>query len=154
MADENPASDPRSGDVGPGARAQYPPPSVPALPPPQPYPGYPSYVVGAQTYPPGAVYVQPATPKTSPAAIIAVILAVLSFVQCPVVLAVVALVLARSAETDIAASNGWVTGAGLARGARIAAWINIGLSIALGVGLLLLMIIAPSLGPSTTVSGV
>lgn len=154
MADENPASDPPRGDLGPGASVQYPPPSVPALPPPQPYPGYPSYVVGAQAYPPGAVYVQPATPKTSPAAIIAVVLAVLSFLQCPVVLAVVALVLARSAETDIAASNGWVTGAGLARGARIAAWINIGLSIALGIGLLVLMILAPGMSPSTTTSGV
>ena len=60
----------------------------------------------------------------------------------------------RVVKTDIAASNGWVTGAGLARGARIAAWINIGLSIALGIGLLVLIIIAPSMGPSTTVSGV
>jgi len=136
-----------SSEQGPGGAAgdptSYPPPAGPPVPPPA-YPGYPTYAAACPAYPPGAVYLQPATPKTSPAAIIAVVLAVLSFLQCPVVLAIIALVLARSAETDIAASNGWVTGEGLARGARIAAWINIGLSIAAVLGLLVLVAVAPT----------
>jgi hypothetical protein len=135
-----------SGAPAPGELAAYPPPAGPPASAPQAYPGHPTYVVGGTGYPPGTVYVQPATPKTSPAAIIAVVLAVLSFLQCPVVLAVIALVLARSAEKDIAESNGWVTGEGLARGARIAAWINIGLSIAALVGFVIVLVVTAAMG--------
>ena len=84
-----------------------PPPTGPPLPPPGPQP------------PPGApaVSVVPPMPKTSPTALIALVLAALSFLYCPVVFAVVALVLARQAETDIAESHGWATGSGLVTGA-------------------------------------
>lgn len=110
-----------------------PPPTGPPLPPPGPQP------------PPGApaVSVVPPMPKTSPTALIALVLAALSFLYCPVVFAVVALVLARQAETDIAESHGWVTGSGLVTGARVAAWINIGLSAVVLVGLAVVLAVAP-----------
>ena len=73
----------------------------------------------------------------------ALVLAALSFLYCPVVFAVVALVLARQAETDIAESHGWVTGSGLVTGARVAAWINIGLSAVVLVGLAVVLAVAP-----------
>ena len=143
-----------SGAPAPGDLASYPPPVGPPAGAPQAYRGYPTYVVGGTGYPPGTVYVQPAAPKTSPAAIIAVVLAALSFLQCPLVLAVVALVVARAAEEDIAESNGWVTGAGLARGARIAAWINIGLSVVLVLAFAVAVVVAVLQAPSGGGSGV
>ena len=72
-------------------------------------------------------------PRTSSNAVVAVVLAICSFLACPVVPAIVALFLARSAEREIAASGGWVTGEGLVKGARIASWINIALWLALGL---------------------
>lgn len=124
------------------------PPAAPGpdAPPPPPYgqtpsgpgqPGQPPYAPGfGQPYgysygPPGytQVYVAAPTPRTSTTAIIAMVLAGLSFLYCPVVFAIVALVMAQQAEREIAESNGWVTGDGLVTGARIAAWLNIGLAV-------------------------
>ena len=124
------------------------PPAAPGpdAPPPPPYgqtpsgpgqPGQTPYEPGfGQPYgysygPPGytQVYVAAPTPRTSTTAIIAMVLAGLSFLYCPVVFAIVALVMAQQAEREIAESNGWVTGDGLVTGARIAAWLNIGLAV-------------------------
>lgn len=125
----------------PGAGAGAPPPPYGQTPsgagqPGQPgQPPYPPPVYG-QAYgysygPPGytQVYVAAPTPRTSTTAIIAMVLAGLSFLYCPVVFAIVALVMAQQAEREIAESNGWVTGDGLVTGARIAAWLNIGLAV-------------------------
>ena len=68
-------------------------------------------------------------------AVVALVLAIVSWVVCPVIPAVVALVLARSATTEIDASGGRVTGRGLVTAARVVAWVNIGLY---GAGLVLL----------------
>jgi ABC-type multidrug transport system permease subunit len=51
-------------------------------------------------------------------------------VVCPLILAIVALVLASGARRDIAASGGARQGAGLVTAATVIAWINIGISIA------------------------
>lgn len=66
--------------------------------------------------------------QTSGTAIAALVLAIGSFVVLPVVPAIIALVLARSAGSDIDSSGGRVSGSGLVTAARIVAWINLGLS--------------------------
>lgn len=79
------------------------------------------------------------TPQTSTSAIVALVLAMLAF-AFPVVPAVVALILARNADEEIAAGAGRVTGAGLARAARITAWVSIALyavAFVVGVGVVL-----------------
>ncbi len=94
-----------------------------ALPPPPPAPGY------------GPL---PPAPRTSSNAAVALVLAVLSWLACPVVLAIAALVMARSAEREIAASNGWVGGSGLVTATRWVAWINI---VAVASGLVVLVVL-------------
>jgi hypothetical protein len=102
------------------------------FPPPPPPPGY------------GAAPVPPAhpTPRTSSNAVVALVLAICSFIICPLIPAVVALFLAASAQREINASGGWVTGSGLVQGAKIASWINIGLCIAVILGFLLIIVTA------------
>ncbi|NQU36571.1 MAG: hypothetical protein HQ526_03125 [Actinobacteria bacterium] len=86
----------------------------------------------------------PATPVTNQNAIIALVLAVVSFVVCPLIAAIVALVFAGKAKKEIAASNGWQTGDGLVTGAKVAAWINIAVSLLfiLIYGLIIILAIA------------
>jgi hypothetical protein len=68
-----------------------------------------------------------AAPQTSSNAIIALILAIVSWAVCPIIPAIVALVLASSAAKEIAASGGRIQGGGLVTAARIVSWVNIGL---------------------------
>jgi hypothetical protein len=75
-------------------------------------------------------------PETSSAAIVALVAAILSWVFCPVIPAIVALVFCSSADREIAASGGAKTGDGLVKAARIIAWINVIL-----FGLLILLIV-------------
>lgn len=75
----------------------------------------------------------PAGPVTSTNAVIGLVLAIVSWVFCPIIAAIVALVLARSSSKEIAASGGSIGGAGLNTATRIIAWINIGVSIAAGL---------------------
>lgn len=74
-----------------------------------------------------------ATPVTSTNAIVGLVLAIVSWVVCPIIAAIVALVLAHSSSKEIAASDGRVGGAGLNTATRIIAWINIGVSIVAGL---------------------
>jgi hypothetical protein len=67
----------------------------------------------------------PAVP-TSSNAIIAFVLSIVSWAICPIVPAIVALVLAASAQREIAAGQGRVQGGGLVTAAKIISWINIG----------------------------
>lgn len=88
-----------------------------------------------------------AAPPTSSNAIIALILAIVSWAVCPIVPAIVALVLAQSASREIAASQGRVQGAGLVTAARIVSWINIGFwaaFIVIGLFVVLLAAVAGS----------
>ncbi len=100
---------------------------------------------------PGAepAFAAPATPaygpfpKTSNNAIAALILSIVAWVVCPIIPAIIALVLASKADKEIVASNGWVTGAGLVTASKIVAWINIGLYAALiAIGVLVLVVAA------------
>jgi hypothetical protein len=80
-------------------------------------------------------------PQTSTKAIIALILAIGSFAVCPVIPAIVALVLASSAAQEIALSGGRLGGVGLVKAARIISWINIGLTaLAVVAGILLVAV--------------
>ena len=121
-------------EVAPAVTPQW--PSSPAaaegqVPPPPPSPTY------GPTYGP--------TPQTSNSAVAALVLAIVSWVFCPVIPAIIALVFANKAEKEIAISNGWVTGGGLVTASKIVAWINIGLYAALiAIGILVFLIAAIS----------
>ena len=82
-------------------------------------------------------------PQTSNSAIIALVLSIVSWVVCPIIPAIIALVFANKADKEIVASNGWVTGGGLVTAAKIVSWINIGLYAALiAIGLIFFLIVA------------
>lgn len=82
---------------------------------------------------------------TSSNAIIALVLSIASWVSCPVVLAIVALVFASKADREISAGAGRVGGGGLSTAAKIVAWINIGVSVAvLVVGVFVLLLAVAS----------
>ncbi len=70
-------------------------------------------------------------PPTSSNAIIALILAVVSWAVCPVVPAIIALVFAAKADREINSAHGAIAGQGLSTAAKILSWINIGLWAAL-----------------------
>ena len=74
-----------------------------------------------------------AGPTTSTNAIVGLVLAIVSWVVCPIIAAIVALVLAHSSDKEIKASGGTVGGSGLNTATRIIAWINIGVSIVAGL---------------------
>lgn len=95
-----------------------PPPAAPTPPsPPAPPWGQPP-ATQSQYYAP---------PRTDGTAIAALIVAILSWVLCPIIAAVVALALAHGAGNKIDASAGRLSGAGLVRAAQIIAWVQIGL---------------------------
>jgi hypothetical protein len=95
-------------------------------PPQQPY--------GTSPYP-----YPPAAPRTSNSAVAALVLAIASFVACPVIAAIIALVLAASASHEIHESGGWITGEGLVTAAKVIAWIHLALFV---VFVLLFILIA------------
>jgi hypothetical protein len=78
-----------------------------------------------------------ATPATSSNGIVALVLAISSWVILPFVLgwvfAIIGLVFAGKGAREIAESDGRVQGQGFVTAARIVAWINIGVTAALAV---------------------
>jgi hypothetical protein len=70
--------------------------------------------------------------------VVSLVLAIGSFVLCPVILAIAALVVASSADREIKASNGWITGDGIVKAAKIIAWINIAITIVGIIGIIAL----------------
>lgn len=68
--------------------------------------------------------------QTDAKAIVALVLAIGSFVVLPFLPAVAALFVASSSRRDIDAAGGRLTGAGLVTAARVISWVNIGLCIA------------------------
>ena len=76
----------------------------------------------------------------------ALVLAILSFVVCPVLPAIVALVLASSADQEIRASGGRISGQGLSKAAKIISWINLGLSVLGVIGIFALAGLASTSG--------
>jgi hypothetical protein len=70
-----------------------------------------------------------------------------SWVLCPIIPAIVALVLASSAAREIASSQGAVEGSGLVTASRIISWINIGLfAFVIVVGLIAIIVVGASGG--------
>ena len=108
-----PAVWPSAGTTG-GSGATSPAPATPAV-----------------TAMPPAPEGDPLRPQTSTSAIIALVLSIVSWTFCPLITAIVAIVLAYQADKEIRQSGGKVTGQGLSFAAKIIAWINIGVSIAL-----------------------
>ena len=89
--------------------------------------------------PPTYGYPGAAPARTADAAIWALVCAIGSWLLCPVVLAVVALVLARNADDAIARSGGTLTGAGMATASRVVAWVHlavVGLALLFGLAVL------------------
>lgn len=68
-------------------------------------------------------------PQTDGKAIGALICAISSFVVCPFVTAIVALILASQSSRDIRNSGGRLTGEGMNTAARVISWINIALTV-------------------------
>lgn len=135
---------------------------APGTPPPPPYPGAPAYppapgypapayspAAGYPGYPPAPGTAYPPAPSTSTKAVIALVLAIVSWVACPIIPAIVALVLARQSDREIAASRGWVGGSGLNTASRIVSWLNIGLYGALIIGLGLVFLVLAVLSAAT-----
>ena len=97
--------------------------------------------------PPGYGGPQQPVRQTSSDAIVALVLSLLSWVFCPVVMAIVALVFAGKAKTAIEASNGWIDGGGMVTAAKIISWINIIVTV---LGTILFIIFALILGATST----
>ena len=82
-------------------------------------------------------------PPTSSNAIVALVLSITSWVVCPVIFAIIALVFATKAEKEITANNGRMGGGSLVLASKIISWINIGFYAALLVlGLLAFFFVA------------
>src|SRR5512133_748271 len=133
-----PTPEPPAGGQPPAPAGQTWPEAPP--PPAQAYgtqPGYgqPGYgQPGPYGAPPGYGYGYPAAPQTDSSATAALVIAVVGFFICAPVGALVALVLANSAQKRIEASGGRLTGLEQARAARIIAIIELVLTGILIVG--------------------
>ncbi|HEU4897315.1 MAG TPA: DUF4190 domain-containing protein [Actinomycetota bacterium] len=97
----------------------------------QPGYGQPGYGQPGYGPAPGYGYGYPAGPQTEGSATAALVIAIVGFFICPPVGAVVALVLANSAEKRIRESNGRLTGLDQAKAARIIAIIELVLTAVL-----------------------
>ena len=103
----------------------------------QPGYGQPGYGAPPPGYGYGYGYGYPAGPQTDSSATAALVIAVVGFFICAPVGAVVALVMANSAQKRIEASEGRLTGLEMARAARIIAIVELVLTAVLIVGGLL-----------------
>ena len=136
MSDQQPPQDPAQPNDGAGQQPPMPPPPAapvpsPAAPVPPPAGGYGAPPPPAGGYAPAPAYGVPQTPmpQTNSNAIIALVLSIVSWAVCPIVVAIVALVLASKAKKEIEQSGGWQTGSGFVTAAKIIAWINIAFMI-------------------------
>ena len=90
-------------------------------------------------------------PETDGNAIAALVCAIAAWVVCPVILAIVALVLARSSDRAIAASGGRRTGHSLNTAARWIAWVHLGvMALIVVAGVIVLAAFAGFGGSSST----
>jgi hypothetical protein len=143
-------SPPPEGQATPGQpQPGYGPPPGYSQPYGQPPPGYsppPGY--GQPGYPPygyAPTGYAPAVQANDGNAVAALIVSIASFVVCPFVAAIVALVLAQIAKRDILASQGTKGGLGLVTAAKVIAWTNIALTL-----LFVLLVALGALGVRTT----
>jgi len=136
-----PASPPVVPPVSPQA-AQPGVPPVPPFPPASPPAAPPTSAYPPPSTPPGYAATPGQFPKTSTYAVVSLVLAIGSFVLCPLILSIAALVVASSASKEIEASNGWITGDGMVKAAKIIAWINIALVIVVLIAVIALGVLA------------
>jgi hypothetical protein len=118
-------------------------PPPPPEQPPQPPSGGPPPAgppPGWAPPPPGTPGYQSA-PATDGTAIAALCCAIGAFLVCPVIPAIVALVLAHNSQQKINASGGRLTGDGLNTAARIVAWVHLALFV-LVIGIIIIVAIA------------
>ena len=136
---------PPAGGQGGQWGQQLPPPPPPqggyAPPPPGGY-GQPQY--GYQPY--------PTAPQTEGGAIGALIASILAWMFCPVIPAIVALVMIPGSKRKIDESGGRLTGDGLLTAAKWVSWINIAFYGLIIVGVIFLIIIGAMAGVSDTSS--
>lgn len=129
---------------------QWPAPSTTPPPPPPPPPAPPPPPYGYGTPPPagqGQYGYSPYTPpQTEGTAVVALVAAIASFMFCPFIPAVAALIIAPGAKRKIAESNGRLTGDGLVTAARWVAWINIAMCAGFALLFIALMILGASQG--------
>jgi hypothetical protein len=147
-----PAAYPAPGAYPPPA-ATYPPPGAAyppapgAFPPPQgaPAPPPPAWGQAGAAAPAGYGAGWPAQqrPQTEGKAIVGLILAIGSWVVCPLVLAIVAIVLAGQSNRAIDASGGRLEGRGINTATKVISWINVVLTVlAIIAGVILLVAVA------------
>jgi len=144
--DDRPASAPSS------SPPDYQPPAYPPSQGNGPQSGYGQSGYGQAGYG-QAGYAQPGygqAQETASRAIVVLVCAIASFVVVPFIPAVVALALAGGAQQQIAQSGGRLTGDGLVRAGRIVAWINVGLTALVVVGIIGLIAFALPSGTSST----
>lgn len=86
--------------------------------------------------------------QTDSKAIVGLILAIGSWVICPVVLAIVGLILASQSNREIAASGGRLDGQGLNTATKVISWVNIGFTVLAVVAIIVIVVLALVFGLS------
>jgi hypothetical protein len=146
--DEGPRQwEPPEGGTQPPPPYQQPsnwPPPPPGAPPPAA--GYPYGYQPPQAYGYGQ--------QTEGTAVAALVLAIASFVICPVLPAIAALIVGANARKKITQSGGQLGGLGLVTAATIVAWINIGLAVLTIVAIILIAVFSDPNTSSTTVDSI
>lgn len=133
-------SPPPSGEVAPPEPGVVPPGAIP------PPPGVPG--LQAPGAPPGVPYgAVPARPMgrqqpTEGMAVASLVLSIASFIVCPVVPAILGLIFGYLSLTKIEESRGTLGGSELARAGIIISWINIGITVLVGMFILVVAIVA------------
>ena len=119
---------PPGAPLPPPGGASVPPAQWPSAPVEAPPPGAGgSWPAAGVPVPPPGMPLYAAAPPTSNNAVIAFILSIVSWALCPIIPAIVALILASSARREIMAAQGRIQGGGLVTAAKVISWINIGL---------------------------
>jgi len=113
-------------------------------------PGYGNPGYGAPAYGSGYGYPGYVPRRTDTKAIIGLVLAIASWVMCPLVAAVVALVLASQSSREIEASQGALEGRGLNTATKWVAWLNIVLTIVGIIAVIALVVAMPDVAGSFT----
>lgn len=130
-------SDPYGGYSPPPPPEQPPPPPGGSWPPPPQSapPSQPSYTPAGAGYGPPPAYSQPygygvptyyVPQQTDGNAIAALVCAIVGFFACPIILSIVALVLAAQSKRRIEESGGALGGEGMVTAAKVMGWIGIG----------------------------
>ncbi len=78
-----------------------------------------------------------AVPQNSSKATTSLVLGIVGVVACGFIAGIPAIIVGRQAQREIDASNGWLTGRGMATAGIVLGWIEIGIAIVATVGVVL-----------------